>query len=176
MSQDPDEINKSYETQDPWKYQVTPDDHTRKKIIIETAHMFAPPGGHFMRALDLGAGEAWITKDLPAIFKHGYELSANAAKRFPEGVYHSLEPAGPFDLVTAMGVLYEHYDYDKFFKLMAIHANNVLITCNIKTWERNEMADEMWVRKYLGMKQVLQNEFPYREWTQMLRVFKKIGA
>lgn len=121
--------------------------------------------GHFNCALDLGAGEGWITKDLPAYERWGYELSDNAAARFPPAVKRVLEPAGKYDLVVATGVLYGHYDWRKMLRIIRERASRIVLTCHIKSWELAAVAEVP------GM-QIIDFEFPYRDWTQKLRVFE----
>jgi hypothetical protein len=170
--QDPKEIEEAYRTMDPWSYKSNPDDLLRKQFIISVCNRFAPERG-FDRALDLGCGEGWITQDLPAHALHGYELSARAKERFPIGVTREDVPAGLFDLVVTTGTLYSHYDYRLFFHLMQQHSKSIIVTSNIKSWERPELGDMEWVKSCLGAREIYSMEFDYREFKQKLRVFKK---
>lgn len=170
-----DEIEKAYEKPDPWGFQTNPADKERKRIILQTLSESMPSYGKFNKALDLGAGEGWITKDLPAHTRHAFEISSNAKARLPEGVTGVENPTGFYDLVIATGVLYGHYDYRTFFERIERHAILTVLTCNIKAWERPEMSDPDWLRKELGLVQLREFEFPYKPWneelTQKLRVF-----
>lgn len=152
-----DEINAWYVTKDPWKYATTPDDLLRKKKILG-----AIPGKYY-RALDIGAGEGWITKDLPAEYIYGYEISENATHRFPANVRLCTEPIGMYDLILATGVMYPQYDYKKFVEIIKDHANGIVILCNIKEWEVPEVAS-------IGTP-LYSKEFDYREYKQVLRVY-----
>ena len=168
------EIEASYCTPDPWQYQNDPRDLVRKEKIIETAKRFSPFPLPYRNALDIGAGEGWITKDFPATIKHGYELSQQARDRFPENVIAIGEPVGSYELITATGVMYDHYNWPWFMHLIDEHASNIVITCNIKTWEIPALRDER-VIKDMRLSEIFTEEFEYREFIQKLRVFKRIG-
>lgn len=169
-----DEIEKSYETPDPWGFKSSQSDYERKRIILQTLCDFMPDAG-FKRALDLGAGEGWITRDLPAKELFAFEISQNAKNRLPQGVTPVDDPFGFYDLVIATGVLYSHYDYNTFFNRIERHASGIVLTCNIKAWERPELSDQKWVRQHLGLEQEYEDEFQYRkEFIQKLRVFRKV--
>lgn len=168
------EIEKQYNVPDPWGFKNNSEDQRRKEKFIETISIFAP-NGQFRKALDIGAGEAWITQDLPAEEKHGFELSHQAVSRWPEHVKNVPDPRGGYDLVTAMGILYSHYNYKLFFELMRDQAQpgGIIATCNIKGWEREEMEKTTFHRTFLGAEQIHSIEFPYREYIQKLRIFRK---
>jgi SAM-dependent methyltransferase len=146
---------------DPWSYSATTDDALRKAKILD-----ALGKTKFKRALDIGCGEGWITKDLPAQEIHGYELSDVAASRFPPNVARVLEPIGKYDLVLATGVLYAQYDWQSIAKFIVDHASGTVLTCNIKSWE---IPDAI---AMIPGKQSQDVEFYYRLYVQKLRVFK----
>lgn len=148
-----------FEKEDAWGYQTNPHDRWRKQVIIHTVNLFGP----FSRCLDLGAHEGWITKDIPASTRHGYELSDVAAARFPPLVKRECE--GKYDLVLATGVLYGHYDWRHFVDKINAHSSKIVLTCNITSWEL--MAAILAIKG----KQVYESEFIYREHFQKLRVF-----
>ncbi len=158
MSDDP----RFFATPDPWGYQSNPCDIRRKQYILHMANLFGP----YSRALDIGALEGWITNDLPASTKHGFELSDVAAARFPPTVKRELD--GKYDLVLATGVLYSHYNWSYLFRLIREHAAKYVLTCHIKSWELLAVAD-------IG-KQIIEMEFPYRDFTQKLRIFDVSSA
>lgn len=151
-----DQIEKWWETPDPWGYETNPDDQERKRRILEACK------GNWKRALDIGCGEGFITRDLPAKEIEGYEVSNNAAKRLPGTVKRVTAPSGKYDLILAAGILYEHYEYEKFLELIKNHASGRVILCNIKDWEVDVSS--------LG-KPIHEEEFPYREFTQKLRTY-----
>lgn len=144
---------------DAWGYKTNIDDQDRKQAILDALTPFTP----FKRALDIGAGEGFITKDLPAQEIEAIEISDTAAERLPSNIKRVKEPTGEYDLIICTGMLYEQYDYEKFIDWMKKHANGIILTCNIKDWEINPLSSEALVHKY---------EFPYRTYTQILKVYK----
>jgi len=126
-------LDEKYAVPDPWGYQDSKKDMVRKVKILKACP-------RSLRALDIGAGEGWITKDLPARFKYGLEIADPARERMDEEVIplKELLGVGGFDLVLLSGVLYDHYD------LMAIVAaartaadpGAAIVTCNILKHER----------------------------------------
>jgi len=158
MVQGQEELDIFYLNNDPWGFKSNPEDIKRKDIILgEIKH-------RYKRALDLGCGEGWITKDINADEIHGYELSNLARSRCPSNINTTINPFGYYDLVLACGIMYKHYDYKGFLSIINNHASKTVITCNISSWEVEEV-------KSIG-KQIKTLEFPYREYTQRLRVFE----
>ena len=156
------EINDYYKTLDPWNYQRNPEDQVRKQIILDRIYNLDVD---FEKALDLGCGEGWITKDLPAKEIFGYECSDNAASRFPPNVNRVLRPEGDYDLILATGVMYYHYDWKTFLSIIRNHASKYFVTSNIKSWEIKELQE---FDPYL----VGQEEFDYNEHKQHLRIYR----
>jgi len=164
-SQAKEELEKWYAKEDPWGYKTTEDDEKRKHKLLDYVHqgLSLVGGTHFDRALDIGCGEGFITKDLPAKTIHGMELSDAAAERLPSNVKRVAEPEGKYDLVVCTGMLYEHYDYKQFVKWIKNHAVGLVLICNIKEWEVGGLNfGKLWTLE----------EFPYREFTQRLRMFR----
>lgn len=151
---------KTLRKKDPWEYQTNSDDLIRKNKILEKLN-----GRTYQRALDIGGGEGWISKDLPAQSIEVYEISENAKKRLPEGVLGVTEPTGTYDLIIATGVMYHHYSYQEFIDIIKKHSSGNVLLCNISTWEVDEVSQ-------LGESTV--EEFPYREFTQRLRFYENI--
>ncbi len=165
-----DELEKFYQRADPWNYKTLDCDRMRKATILEFARLNAPVSGQYLRALDIGCGEAWITKDLPAIEKWGYEISDMAASRFPLTVKRANPPEGKYDLVIANGVIYPEYEYKALLALIKAHASSIVITSHI---ESREMLDEI---KTIG-EEISHFWFPYsrpemKHAHQSLRVIK----
>lgn len=157
MTQSREELEAWYSKPDPWGFQTHPDDADRKARILA-----AIPGRH-KRALDIGCGEGWITKDLPATLIHGLEWSLAARERIPAPVVAVDEPVGKYNLIVLTGVLYEQFDYRGLHALVTEHAAKgaTVLTCHIKAWEKPLPGEAEHVE-----------EFPYREYTQVLRRFK----
>ena len=155
-----------YETEDPWGYKTNPDDLCRKERILYYADMLGP----FDAVLDIGAGEGWITTDLPAKNIYGYEISDNAAARFPGNVERYLETDGLLkcDLVIATGVLYRYYDWENLIELMGLSATRIIITCHISKAEITLDHFAIFQRYF--------EVFPYRGKTETLRVYNVAAA
>lgn len=152
-------MDEFYKNPDPWGFQSNPDDQKRKERILCALSKYAP----FNRAIDLGAGEGWITKDLPAKNIFAYEISDIAKSRLPENVKPVDSPSGKYDLVVATGVLYKHYDIESLLEMIKNHASKYILTCNIQQWEDPRV---------LGLgKHLVFDFFPYRQYTQSLRLF-----
>tara|TARA_B100002019_G_C21244301_1_gene587432 strand:- start:1263 stop:1778 length:516 start_codon:yes stop_codon:yes gene_type:complete len=162
MKETKQKLEKFYEKQDPWGFETHPDDAKRKEIIIEKAiHFCKKRMGKkvYDKALELGAGEGWITKDLPAKNVYGYEISDVAKSRWPSNVMEFDEKI-KYDLIIAPGVLYPQYDYMSFIDLIKKHSCGIVITINILNWEINPLTG-----------QIYDLEFPYREYIEKFRVY-----
>lgn len=143
---------------DAWGYTTNEDDAFRKEKVIHAC------GKGYKRAIDIGCGEGWLTKDLPAEKIYGLELSDKAAARFPKNVERVLQPEGEYDLVVATGVLYSQYNYKLITHWIKEHARGRIVLSNIADWE---IIDP----DLLKMGKVVREEyFPYREYTQHLLV------
>ena len=155
------DLEKWYTDRDPWQYESYEDDTIRKQIILSLLEDY----GQFESAIDIGAGEGFITKDLPASNIYAIEISDNAAERLPDSVQRvNFSCRKKFDLVIATGVFYMQYDHEemKEFIERCVRENAVILTSHIKDWEI----------PLQGFTQVHTQEFPYREYTQKLRIFK----
>jgi len=157
-----EEIELSYRDGDAWDFETNAEDARRKRYILHVLRLFGP----FERALDIGCGQGFLTRDLPAEEIHGFEISDNAASRLPQNVKRVLEPEGKYDLVTACGIMYSHYDHELFVRLIREHSSGTVLLCNIASWELSEAVSEV------SGKQVFTAFFPYRTWSQALRIFK----
>lgn len=152
-----------YVTKDPWGYETNPHDAFRLETILEELKPYAP----FERALDVGAGEGWLTQHLPAKHIDAIELSDRAASRFPKNVHRVSEPHGSYDLIgrydliIATGVLYPQYDWQSLIHILK-GSTRTILTCNISDWE-------------LGLDQLGKPDvsiyFPYRHYTEHLAIF-----
>lgn len=155
--QSKEEIEKEAEIEDHWGYETNEWDTFRKNKILSLLK-------EYNRALDIGAHEGFITRDLPAKEIHAYELSDNAAKRLPEGILRVTEPTGEYDLIVATGIMYQHYDFRKFLDIIKKHAKGTVLLSNIKDWEVKEVEE-------LGTP-IYTEEYPYRQYTQKLRIYE----
>lgn len=162
-------MERFYKTKDPWGYETHPDDLYRKMRILNVLSENVPRGTMvFEKALDIGCGEGWITKDLPAREIYGYDLSDTAMSRLPENVVSIGEEFSEqkFDLVIATGVLYKQYDYEWIQEMIRKVATGIVLTCNIKSWEHNNLPNLIY-----------QDEFKYREkFTERLAIYDLSAA
>lgn len=125
--QSKEELEIWHSVKDPWGYETNSFDAERKKIILSLL-------GSYDRALDIGAGEGWITTDLPAKEIHAIEISDNASSRFPSNIKRVFEPVGKYDLVITTGTLYKQYDTEQILKWIQISAVKNILIAGIKDW------------------------------------------
>lgn len=123
------ELEDWYKVNDPWGYKINKDDQNRKDIIFSMLQK-----NEYINALDIGAGEGFIAKDLPAKIIHGLEISDLAASRFPENVKRIFYPEEKYDLIIAAGVLYQQYDYKYLTKIIKNFSKKHIIVSGIKDW------------------------------------------
>lgn len=147
-----------HKNKDPWGYETNPDDIARKAKILR----YLSPW-NFTRALDIGAGEGFITKDLPSSLIHAIEISDNASKRFPKNVKRVKKPIGEYDLIIATGVFYDQYDWQQMHEWIIKHSKGIILTSNIKSWEHP-----------LPLTPIHEEDYPYREYTQHLCIYVTI--
>ena len=152
------ELEEWYEQDDPWDYTVTPDDIYRKRFYLTVLDGL---GGYFDRALDIGAGEGFITGDLPARQIHALEISDNAASRLPKNVERVFDPDGKYDLVLATGLLYRQYNHEQIAKLIFDVAIKYVCVGGI----------EDWLLPYPFGKMIKTFKFPYREYISVFNVY-----
>ena len=158
-----EELESWYTTEDPWDYRTNPDDIYRKNFYLAVLEDVGP---FFHRALDIGAGEGWITKDLPADEKHAFELTDAAASRLPEGVERVEQITQKYDLILATGVMYEQYDHVAINQMIHHAASEthgtMIMIAGIKDW-LIPYSYGMIHRYY---------EIPYREYQHVISVWE----
>lgn len=163
MTQSKDALDKFYSQEDPWGYKDNIDDAFRKKMILK---MLAPY--RYDIALDIGCGEGWITKDLPAQKIYGYDISDTATNRVPQKVTPVKDWHGkPFkdekmDLVITTGTLYSQYAAGSITEKITEKASKHVLVAGIKSW----------LLPYTFGKVIDEMEFPYREYTQKLTLYE----
>jgi|TARA_R110000803_G_scaffold37598_13_gene81125 hypothetical protein len=157
------QLEEWYDREDPWGYKVHPDDTYRKNFYLAVLEDVGPM---FSRALDLGAGEGWITKDLPAVERHALELSDIAASRLPEGVDRVESVDTDYDLVLATGVLYAQYDHvgmDSLIRSASSESHGTIVfVAGIKDW----------LKPYNYGRLITEYELLYREYDHVIKVWE----
>ncbi len=153
------ELEDWYKEEDPWDYTLTHDDIYRKNFYLTALEDL---GGTYKRALDIGAGEGFITKDLPAKEIHAVEVSDNAAKRFQKNVKRVFAPEGEYDLVLVTGLLYDQYDHFAIAKMATEAAIKHVCIGGISEWLRPYTFGEL-IRSF---------EFPYREYLSTFKIYE----
>ena len=150
-----EELDVWYKQPDPWSYETTYDDSIRKKNILSLLNVYDT-------ALDIGCGEGFITRDLPANKIFGIEISDVAAERFPNNVTRIYEPIGKYDLVMTTGTLYQQYDHQKIRNWIIQSSKKHILIGGIRDWmiwsDYGKIINEI--------------EFNYREFIQIVRLYE----
>lgn len=164
-------MNDKYANPDPFGVMTNPDDKIRKDAILSVCQSHIDlkrDGRKFKRALDIGCGEGFITKDLPADEIVAYDISDVALSRLEgENIIVTDSPAridGEFDLILLAGVLVREYEFQHMLDIVERHATELVVTCQTDV---TEVSD---VRMLTG-KQGDITEFSYLENKQRLRIF-----
>ena len=153
--QSKEELENWYLREDPWNYKTTEDDYFRKEKILSLLKKYD-------KALDIGCGEGFITKDLPANEIFGIELSDNASLRLPSNITRLIQPVDTYDLVMTTGTLYQQYNHHQITNWIKQSASHHILVGGIKDWM-------MW--SDFG-KIINEIEFQYREYTQIIRLYE----
>lgn len=153
--QSKEELENWFIKPDPWNYYTTNDDAKRKAKILGILDTYE-------RALDIGAGEGFVTEDLPAKVIHAIELSDNAAARLNDRIKRVHKPEGKYDLVITTGTLYGQYDHQQIAKWIRESATEHVLVAGIKSW----------LQPYEFGKILKQEEMPYREYTQLITLYE----
>ncbi len=170
------ELEKWYETPDPWNYENTPDDLNRRAMLLANIPML-----EYIEVLDIGCGDGFVTKRLPGKSITGIDVSANAIRHATERspghisyMQHSLfdipelEWENRFDLIVITGVLYPQYiarssklAYEIVDRIL--QPGGVLVSVHISEWYTLRFPYITLKREY----------YPYREYTHLLEVYRK---
>lgn len=150
------ELENWYRSPDPWQYETTQDDLYRKDQIIQMLPM------RYERAIDIGCGEGFVTRDLPANDIHGIEISDLAASRLPWNVKRVHEPEGLYDLVMTTGTLYTQYNHEQIVEWIKKCSCRHILIAGIKDW----------LMPYTFGNVISRNEFKYRQYTQLVILYE----
>lgn len=154
--QSKEELEKWYEIPDKWNYFQSEDDAFRKSQILEMLPH------RYITALDIGCGECFVTKDLPADRIYGLELSDNAASRFPPNVMRVDEPDSKlYDLVISTGTLYPQYNHQQIDAWIRKGASYHVLIAGIKGWLLPYSYGEI----------ICEKEFKYRGYMQQVKLY-----
>lgn len=161
------ELEVWYSKEDPWGYETNPEDARRRKYILGILELFIPTVVD--RALDIGAGEGFITRCLPSHNIDALEISDAAAARLPDNVNRVIKVEGYYDLILATGVLYKQYDWQAMIKIIENHAKagTIVLTSHIFEMEVPAIKQPPFLNR-----QEFAAKFKYRNYEQALRVFK----
>ena len=154
--QSKEELEQWYQNPDPWAYKTTIDDSYRKDQILSMFDL------DYTRALDIGCGEGFLSKDLPAIEIHGIELSDLAASRLPWNVQRVYAPQGFYDLVVTTGTLYEQYNHEQIAEWVTMSSCRHVLIAGIKDW----------LKPYKFGKIIKSKEFVYRQFVQSVILYE----
>lgn len=158
--QSKEELDSWYDNVDPWQYETHPDDIYRKNFYLTVLSDLS--SDKWKRALDIGAGEGFITRDLPADEIHAIELSDQAASRLPKNITRVNEPNGKYDLVISTGTLYSQYNHVEIY--------NIIKNCSCETVLIGGIVD--WLIPYSFGTFIKSFKFPYREYLACLNVYE----
>jgi hypothetical protein len=163
--QSKEELEQWYLREDPWNYKNNPADLKRKAELIMALNE-VNSFNEYERALDIGAGEGFVTCSLPAKEIHGIEISDNAASRFPDNVKRVLAPCmKKYDLVMTTGTLYTQYDHRQIKDWIVDCSTRHILVAGIRDW----LID------YKFGNVIFEKEFQYREFTQRVIIYE-VGA
>lgn len=154
--QSKEELESWYDQPDRWGYFNNDEDSKRLKKILSLLNE------KYHKAIDIGCGEGFVTRHLPADMISGLELSDNAKMRLPANVIPVKEPIGMYDLVVSTGTIYPQYDHEAMYKLIMSCASRHILIGGIKEWLIN----------YDFGKELKSIEFPYREYTQKVTLYE----
>jgi hypothetical protein len=152
------ELEDWYDVPDRWNYFQSNDDKIRKDKIMGMLPCT------YDNALDVGCGECFIAKDLPAKNIFGIELSDMASSRFPENVTRIYKPSPEikYDLVISTGTMYSQYDHNLMYSFIMEAASKHILIAGIKDWI---------IEKDYG-KLLNRIEFPYMHFTQIVSLYE----
>lgn len=149
------ELENWYSNFDRWGYFHEPDDEIRLQNILMLLT-------DYERALDVGCGEGFITRHLPAKQIFGLDISENATSRLPENVIAINKPEGKYDLVISTGTLYEQYNHSHIASLISESASRHVLIAGIDDW----------LKPYSFGRVIKEVVFPYRQFKQRITLYE----
>ncbi|ACU06087.1 class I SAM-dependent DNA methyltransferase [Pedobacter heparinus] len=175
MIQSKKELEKWYDSNDPWKYGADTEDIKRKKILLTEL-----PDREYETVLDIGCGNGFITQDLPGNLILGVDLSENAIKYACENnkathiffeqqnIFELYHTEKTFDLIVVTGVLYPQYigaSSNLIFVIIdrLLNKNGILVSVHINDWYNCRFPYDLF-REHI---------YPYKEYLHRLEVYQK---
>ena len=150
------ELDKWWAKPDAWGYKTNKDDLYRKHRINKAITKYCKG----QSIVDIGAGEGWITQDLPIETKYATDISEVAQARFPEGI--EIYTGQPVDIALTCGTLYKQYDHEGMAQQIRGTKAKYIVIAGINDWLIDYDFGEV----------IHKETFPYREYEQRLTVFK----
>ena len=131
-----EEMELFYENPDPWGFfQET--EHEKRRLD-RTLHIVGWGFRTYQRALDVGCGEGYITRQLPAMEIHGMDISEKALSRLPPNVKPVSQPEGKYDLVISTNTMYAQYDYERIYETIMSAASRFIVIGGFSDWLINK--------------------------------------
>ena len=170
------EIESSYGNPDPWGYFSNPHDQLRRDFLKSVLSKHSPS-----RALDIGCGNGFITKTIPASEVVGVDISKaaidEAKLRSSDGnidyqcrsLFELKERnLGTFDCILITGVLYGQYigrSMPLIYRIVdhLLRNDGILISVHI---------DEWYFAKF-PYAHIEKHRYKYRSYTHLLEVYRK---
>jgi len=177
MMKSKQDLDAWYAQPDPWGYATHPDDSLRMARFLASL-----PGRQYQRAIDIGCGNGFLTRAIPADTVLGVDVSEKAIAYATDSVRKpnvrfeaaslfdlSADRLGPFDLIVVTGLLYPEYVGSSYHLAERVlrdlaRPGGVVISCHIAEWRRRSLPFSL-LRKTL---------YRYREYTHCLEVFAVI--
>lgn len=176
MIEKKEDLDRWYQTKDPWGYETNADDLKRRELVLSEIRLYSPSS-----VLDIGCGNGFITNQIEAPKVIGVDYSSNAIAQakeskasgadFKVGDIFDIDVVvddGTFDLVVITGVLYPQYIgnaksliYQKIDKVLKPGGH--LLSVHIDEWYSCRFP-------YLMTKQI---SYSYREYQHCLEVYVK---
>lgn len=173
--QDTDELEQWHKADDPWGYELNPEDALRKSTLLAEL-----PVRTFQRVLDIGCGQGFITRDLPGEEVIGVDISSQAiqhANRYANERIHFLQASifdlpekltGQFDLIVITGVLYPQYIGKA---VSAVYRNLIGLLADDGLLMSVHIDD--WYQARFPLLRLREHFYPYREYTHRMELYIK---